>query len=82
MYIDLNDILNGYCSINSLGELNKNYSVTIFIKNIFFTVTSIYKTVISDCNSITILFELDKLKISVIGIYRSPQCILIALFAI
>jgi len=35
MYIELNDILNGYCSINSLGELNKNDSVTIFSKNIF-----------------------------------------------
>lgn len=35
MFIEFNYILNGYCTINSLGELNKNDGVTIFIKNNF-----------------------------------------------
>jgi len=31
--IDFNFVLNGYCTINSLGELNKCDGVTIFIKD-------------------------------------------------
>jgi len=75
MFIEFNYILNGYCTINSLGELNKNGVVTIFIKDNF-EIISISNKIISDCNSIAIQIELNKLQMSVIGIYRSPQGII------
>lgn len=64
--------LNGYNIINSLGKINKNDGVTVFIKNSLKLINISYN-MITDCNSIEISLDIDNKFINIIGIYRSPN---------
>lgn len=64
--------LNGYNIINSLGIINKNDGVTVFIKNSLKLINISYN-MITDCNSIEISLNIDNKFINIIGIYRSPN---------
>ncbi|KAF0706991.1 Reverse transcriptase domain-containing protein, partial [Aphis craccivora] len=64
LLVDFNFVLNGYYNINSLGHINKSDGVTIF---------SITHGIITECNSIELVFDHNGKTLSIIGIYRSPN---------
>lgn len=69
---DFNFELNGYHTVNSLGIINKNDGVTVFIKNSLKIINIAYN-MITDCNSIEISLDIGNKYINIIGIYRSPN---------
>jgi len=64
--------LNGYKTINSLGIFNKSDGVTVLIRQSI-NVLQIEKQILLNCNSIQLIFQIDKLVFSMICIYRSPN---------
>jgi len=72
LLVDFNFVLNGYYNINSLGHTNKSDGVTIFVKNKFI-LKSITHDLITECNSIELLFDHNGKTFMIIGIYRSPK---------
>jgi len=64
--------LNGYKTINSLGIFNKSDGVTVLIRQSI-NVLQIEKQILLNCNSIKLIFQIDKLVFSIICIYRSPN---------
>lgn len=72
LLFDFNFKLNGYHTINSLGKINKNDGVTVFIKNSL-KIINISYNIITYYNSIAISLDIDNKSINIINIYRSPN---------
>lgn len=62
---DFNFELNGYHTVNSLGIINKNDGVTVFIKNSL-KITNISYRIITDCNSVEISLDIENKSINII----------------
>lgn len=69
---DLNFVLNGYCTIKSLGEIYKYDGATIFVKDKL-RINNIEKKIITNCNSIAICINYKGTQIMLTAIYRTPS---------
>ncbi|CAI6356615.1 unnamed protein product [Macrosiphum euphorbiae] len=69
---DVNFIINGYQSLNSLAVNNKSDGVTIFIKNRY-QVKNVCTNLMSNVNSIELKFDINGIEYVVTGCYRSPS---------
>lgn len=68
----VNFCINGYQTFNSLGVINKSDGVTLFIKNSY-QVKNVYTNLMSNVNSIEVLFDSNGIDYIVTGCYRSPS---------
>ncbi|CAI6345671.1 unnamed protein product [Macrosiphum euphorbiae] len=70
---DVNFIINGYQSFNSLDVNNKSDGVTLFIKNSY-QVKNVCTNLMSNVNySIEVNFDINGIEYTVTGCYRSPS---------
>lgn len=69
---EVNFVINGYQSFNSLGVSNKSDGVTLFIKNMY-QVKNVCTNLMSNVNSIEVNFDINGVEHIVTGCCRSPN---------